>query len=109
MLTITRAHTKVMVSTVRYPHAGNTLFGRMSYRKFIPLLTLGALFVWKPDWMLAIITTGYLAYGLIVSGVRSLLDWRAGRSVMDDDEEEAAEDAGLPGSVAPHEGPAPGR
>ena len=109
LLAVTLVCALVMVSTVRYPHAGNTLFGRMSYRKFIPLLTLGALFVWKPDWMLAIITTGYLAYGLIVSGVRSLLDWRAGRSVMDDDEEEAAEDAGLPGSVAPHEGPAPGR
>jgi hypothetical protein len=72
-------------------------------------LTLGALFVWQPVWVLAIATTGYLCYGLLLAAVRSLADWRAGRSVIDDEDEDSAEDAGLPGENGQHEGPAPGR
>ncbi len=109
LLAVTMVCALVMVSTLRYPHIGNTLFGRMSYRTFIPLLTLGALFVWQPVWVLAIATTGYLCYGLLLAAVRSLADWRAGRSVIDDEDEDSAEDAGLPGENGQHEGPAPGR
>jgi phosphatidylserine synthase len=110
LLGVTMGCALLMVSTIRYPHIGNTLFGRIGFGKLIIIMLLGALFFWQPATVLAVATVGYLVLGLLLAVVRLIRDWRAGRSGLEEDEEEAsAEDVGLPGSAAHHEGPAPGR
>jgi len=110
LLGVTMACALLMVSKIRYPHIGYTLFGRMGFGKLIIFMLLGALFFWQPASFLALATVGYLALGLVLAVGCLLRDWRAGRSGLEEDEEEAtAEDVGLSNSSAPHEGPAPGR
>lgn len=99
----------LMVSTVHYPHVGNTMLGRVSFRSIISGLLLVALFVYWPRWFLVVGTTGYLLYGLAGEAVSMWQRWRRGHSVLDDEEDDEAEDAGLGGEHHTHEGPAPGR
>jgi CDP-diacylglycerol--serine O-phosphatidyltransferase len=99
----------LMVSTVHYPHVGNTLLGRVSFRSIISALLLIALFVYWPYWFLVVGTTGYLVLGLLGEVVSMWRRWRRGHSVLDDEEDDDAEDAGLGGEHHIHEGPAPGR
>ena len=99
-----------MVSTVRYPHVGNSFFGRMSFPKVILILLVVGLFTTYPAAVLLAATLGYFSWGLLAAGVRALSSLRAGRSPLDDADDDAAEDAGL----ARHDddlgvGPAPGR
>lgn len=110
LLGVTFAAALLMVSTIRYPHVGSQLLGRLSFRKFIVLLLLGALFVWYPAHFLVVGTLGYLLFGVVLGAWRALRDWQEGRSVLDDEDEAAAEDAGLTGEQAKDDvGPAPGR
>lgn len=106
---ITLLSALLMVSTVHYPHVGNTILGRMSFRTVISALLLVALFVYWPVWFLVVGTTGYLLYGLLGEAVSMRQRWRRGRNVLDDEEDDDAEDAGLGGEHRIHEGPAPGR
>ena len=97
----------LMVSTVRFPHLGNTLLGRMSFRKLILLMAVGAIFVWKPAPFLVVAISCYLLYGL---GSEAWLMWRSyrsGRNPLDDDDD--ADDAGVGGERPDDVGPAPGR
>jgi CDP-diacylglycerol--serine O-phosphatidyltransferase len=84
----------LMVSTVRYPHAGAALLGRMHFRKFILLSVVVAVLVWQPWWTLMIVTSGYMLYGMAGEGVAAWKRWRRGRNPLIDEDEEAAEDAG---------------
>jgi CDP-diacylglycerol--serine O-phosphatidyltransferase len=101
----------LMVSTVRYPHVGNTLLGRLGFRKLIVLMFLGVFLVWQPWYTLLIGTTGYLIWGLLgeIAAMRQRL--RRGKPVLEDEDEdeEEIEDAGLGGERHIHEGPATGR
>jgi CDP-diacylglycerol--serine O-phosphatidyltransferase len=100
----------LMVSTVRYPHVGNTLLGRISFRKMILGLLVVSLLVAKPATTLFVAATGYLLYGCVIGLVDSFRAWRRGRSPLDDDDEEDAEDVGLgTDRVTPGPGPAHGR
>lgn len=112
LLGVTLLSALLMVSTVPYPHIGGLLLGRMGFRKFIILLLLGVLFFWKPVESLTVGTLGYLLFGLAAGGWRALRDWQAGRNLLEDEDEEEAEDVGLPvqgGLPAKDEGPAHGR
>lgn len=109
LLGVTVACALLMVSTIRYPHIGSMLFGRMSFRKVIVLMALVVLLAWEPWWTLAVGVCGYLAYGVLAAGWRAFAAWRSGRNVLDDDEEDAAEDAGLGNQGDKDLGPAPGR
>lgn len=111
LLGVTLLCALLMVSTIPYPHIGGLLLGRMSFRKFIILLLVGALFVWQPVTALTIGTLGYLLLGLLVGSWRALRDWQAGRNVLDDEDEAGAEDVGLSAGegAAKDEGPAHGR
>lgn len=98
----------LMVSTVRYPHAGAVLFGRLGFRKFIILFALGVLLWTWPATTLAVGTLGYLLFGLVAGTWQAI---RAGRNPLDDDEDEdEAEDVGLgTDRLERPEGPAHGR
>ena len=64
MLVIMTGAALIMVSTVPYPHLGNTLFGRMSFAKIIIILASAALLVMYPWWTLFAVTTLYLLWGV---------------------------------------------
>jgi CDP-diacylglycerol--serine O-phosphatidyltransferase len=99
----------LMVSTVRYPHLGNTLLGRLSFRSLIVMLFLVMFLVWWPWYTLPVVTVLFLFMGLVseVFAMRARL--QHGRNVLDDEEDDEAEDAGLEGEHQIYEGPAPGR
>jgi len=99
----------LMVSTIPYPHVGNVLFGRIGFRKLIIMLLLVSLLVVTPWLTLWVATTGYILAGLGMGAFGAWQRWRAGRHVLDDDEDEAAEDAGLEDDKPFDSGPAPGR
>jgi CDP-diacylglycerol--serine O-phosphatidyltransferase len=85
----------LMVSTVRYPHVGNTLFGRISFRSMIVLmLVIAALFVFELPYVLFVGTTGYVGWGLFRGSWEVWRNWRQGRDPLIDEDEAAAEDLG---------------
>lgn len=85
----------LMVSTVRYPHVGNTLFGRISFRSMIVLmLVLAALFIFDLPYVLFVATTGYVLWGLFRGSWEVWRNWRQGRGPLVDEDEAEAEDLG---------------
>lgn len=85
----------LMVSTVRYPHAGNTLFGRLGFRTMILLmLVLGSLWMFDIPYVLFFGTTGYVAWGLFRGAYELWRNWRQGRHVLEDEDEAEADDLG---------------
>jgi CDP-diacylglycerol--serine O-phosphatidyltransferase len=99
----------MMVSTVRYPHVGNTLFGRMGFRQLIVILLLISVLVLFPAYFLVVVTTGYLLVGLGGEGFAMYQRWRLGRNPLEDAEDDDAEDAGVSGEKDESTGPRPGR
>jgi CDP-diacylglycerol--serine O-phosphatidyltransferase len=109
LLAVTVVSALLMVSTVRYPHLGNLLLGRIGFRKAILIALLLIPFIlWPPQAML-IGTTGYLLYGLAGESVAMWRRWRRGRNPIEDEDEDQAEDAGLSQDKDADIGPAPGR
>jgi CDP-diacylglycerol--serine O-phosphatidyltransferase len=109
----------LMVSTIRYPHVGNSLFGRISFRGMIMVLAVLILLLVLAPWFPVVLfvgTTGYALIGLLVGVVDGWRNWRQGRDLLEDAEEATADDvgdgAGVPRNAAgePRDvGPAPGR
>jgi len=100
----------VMVSTIRFPHVGNSFFGRISFGKFIGLACFVCALAWQTSYVLVLITCGYLMVGLAGAGVRALGRALKGKDPTEDEEDEAsvdiADDPNLPHRA---DGPAPGR
>ena len=48
----------LMVSTIRFPHIGNSLFGRIGFGKMIVLLMVAVFLVWAPVVTLVVATSG---------------------------------------------------
>lgn len=109
IIVFTAVSALLMVSTVRYPHLGNTLLGRLSFRSLIVLLFLALFLVWWPWYTLPVVTLVFLFMGLISEAFAMRQRMRKGRNVLDDEEDDEADDAGLEGERQIHEGPAPGR
>jgi CDP-diacylglycerol--serine O-phosphatidyltransferase len=109
LLAITTLAALLMVSTIRYPHIGNTLLGRISFRKMILGILIASLFVVKPPETLFCATTGYMLWGLMLGIRDSYVAWKRGRDPLDDEEDAEAEDAGLGAAKDPDTGPAHGR
>ena len=111
MLVMTAVCALVMVSTIRYPHFGAALFGRIGFGKMIAGSLFIALLVWNLPVVLAVGTTGFMLYGLIGAGLRAARRLGQGRDPIEDEEEHDAEDAGLDEGPRqpPPEGPAHGR
>lgn len=110
LLGVLLASALLMVSTVRFPHLGNTLLGRLSFRRLILIMLLLVVFFWKPAPVLVVGVTGYVLYGLGRELFLMWRTWRAGRNPLADDEEDAAEDAGVATErPADDGGPKPGR
>jgi CDP-diacylglycerol--serine O-phosphatidyltransferase len=109
VIVITFVSALMMVSTVRYPHIGNTLFGRMGFRHFIIIFLLISVLVLVPQYFLVVVTTGYLLWGLAGEGAAMWSKWRLGRNPLEDSEEDEAEDAGVTGQKDESSGPRPGR
>ncbi len=110
LVSITVLAALLMVSTVRYPHAGNTLFGRISFRSMIVLIAvITALVVVPIPMVLFFGTTGYVAWGLFRGAYELWRNWRQGRDPLTDEDEAEADDLGE-GDARPDDvGPAPGR
>ena len=80
------------------------------FRRLILLMLLLAVFFWRPAPVLVVGVTGYLLYGLCHELWMMWRSWRAGRNPLADDDEEAAEDAGVAVDRPLDEGgPKPGR
>lgn len=100
----------LMVSTIRFPHVGNTLFGRLGFRSIILMLFGVGVLVMFPYWFLAVATTGYLLTGIGMAIFDMWNKWRSGRHILDEPEDEEAEDAGVATDrVQTDDGPFPGR
>jgi CDP-diacylglycerol--serine O-phosphatidyltransferase len=100
----------LMVSTVRYPHVGNTLLGRISFRKLILGLVVVSLLVTAPAATLFVATTGYVLWGCVGGMLEVFRNWQRGRSPLADEDDDEAEDAGLGRErEPPSPGPAHGR
>lgn len=110
LIGITFVSALAMVSTMPFPHLGNTLFGRMSFRRLIAVLLIGGLFVWRPVTALAVASTGYLLVGLGWGAVGMVKQVLRGRNPLDDDDDDSdAVDAGLATAKPESDGPAHGR
>lgn len=93
LIVITAGSALLMVSTVRYPHAGNTLFGRIGFRPMILLiLVITALVMFDIPHVLFTVTTGYVAWGLFRGTYELWRNWRQGRNVLEDEDEAEADD-----------------
>ncbi len=99
----------LMVSTIRYRHVGNTMLGRISFRKMIIGLIVVGLLVWYPAATLFVATTGYVLMGVGAGIFDSWNAWRKGGSLIVDEDEESADDAGLDEERKADPGPAHGR
>jgi CDP-diacylglycerol--serine O-phosphatidyltransferase len=99
----------LMVSTVRYPHVGQLLLGRMGFRKIIVLLLVISVFAFSFERALVIATTGYLLFGLAGEGFAMWKKARAGKNPLDDPEEDSADDAGVDDDKSTSPGPRSGR
>ncbi len=82
----------LMVSSIKFPHLGNTLLaGRMGFKKFIALFGGIYFLVYFTQYTtLAILTTGYVLYGFIPGAIKAVYAWKAGRSLLDDDDDETS-------------------
>jgi len=110
LVAITIASGLLMVSTVRYPHAGNTLFGRMSFRSMILLImVIAALVIIDLPYVAFFGTTGYVAWGLFRGAFEMWRNWRQGRDPLTDADEEEADDLADGDDAGKDVGPAPGR
>jgi CDP-diacylglycerol---serine O-phosphatidyltransferase len=99
----------LMVSTIRFPHLGNSFFGRIGFGKMILLLAVVVFLVWAPAATLVIATTAYVLIGVLGAAWRAIARLRAGKS-PDEDDDDDAEDVGLPtDSYHKTDGPAVGR
>ncbi len=99
-----------MVSTMPFPHLGNTLFGRMGFRRVIVLLLIGGMVAWRPVPALALASSGYLLAGLVLGSIAMVKQLLRGRNPLDeDDDDDDADDAGLVTVKSEPEGPAHGR
>jgi len=106
LLCITVGAGLLMVSTVRYPHAGNTLFGRLSFRSMIMLImVIAALVIIDIPYVIFFGTSGYVAWGLFRGSYEVWRNWRQGRGPLTDEDEEAAEDLGEDSGPADTVGP----
>lgn len=95
LIGITAVSALLMVSTVRYPHAGNTLFGRIGFRPMILLiLVITALVMFDIPHVLFTLTTGYVGWGLFRGAYELWRNWRQGRSMLEDEDEAEADDLG---------------
>lgn len=109
ILVVMTASALLMVSTIRFPHIGNSLFGRIGFGKMILLLMVVVFLVWAPVITLVVATTGYVLYGVGAAMVRAVSRLRQGKS-MDEDDDDDAEDVGLSTDKFTRiEGPAEGR
>lgn len=101
----------VMVSTIRFPHVGNSFFGRIGFGKLIGLLLLVSALVWRPAHVLVLLTLGYLLVGLSGASVRALGRLLKGKDPTEDEEDAASVDISeeRPVGYGHHDGPAPGR
>lgn len=108
LVAVTAIAALLMVSTVRYPHIGNSLFGRMRFRSMIllMLLIIGALFGVDLPYVLFAATTGYVIYGLCRGGYELWRNWRQGRDPLEDEDEADAVDLGAeePKDIGPAHG-----
>lgn len=109
ILVVMTASALLMVSTIRFPHVGNSLFGRIGFGKMILLLLIVVFMVWAPVLTLVVATTGYVLYGVTGAAIRALSRLREGKSIDEDDDEDA-EDVGLStDTFHKNDGPAAGR
>jgi CDP-diacylglycerol--serine O-phosphatidyltransferase len=109
VIALTFVAAMLMVSTIRFPHVGNTLFGRLGFRTIIIGILLVSLLVLFPAWFLAVLTTGYVLFGLVLAVPDMWGKWRAGRHPLDEPEDAEAEDVGVATDRLEHHGPRPGR
>ncbi len=99
----------LMVSTIRFPHIGNSFFGRIGFGKMILMLAVVVFLVWAPAVTLVAVTTSYVLYGLIAAAWRAFGRMRQGKS-PDEDDDEDSEDVGLEtDTIHKSDGPAVGR
>lgn len=99
----------LMVSTIRFPHIGNSLFGRIGFGKMIMLLMVAVFLVWAPVVTLVVATTGYVLFGVSAALMRAVTRLRQGKT-MDEDDDDDAEDVGLSTDKFTRvDGPAAGR
>ena len=107
---VTTVSALLMVSTVRFAHVGNTMFGRLGFRPLIIIMMLISVLVLFPPYFLVVVTTGYVFYGLLAAIPGMWRKWQAGRNPLDEPEDDEAEDAGT-STIAKNEdtGPRPGR
>ena len=82
----------LMVSKISFPHIGNTLLGGgIGIRRFILVLVALGFLVMYPLYAFVLITTGYVAFG-VISGVPHVISrWMHGHDLIeeDDDDEDA--------------------
>jgi CDP-diacylglycerol--serine O-phosphatidyltransferase len=109
MLGLSLAAALLMVSRVPYPHLGHTLLGRLGFRQMILGLFAFTLLVAWPAYFLIIATTGYVLLGLVMQLVAMWSKWRAGRNLLEDAEDDDAEDVGVSTDRVVPSGPASGR
>jgi hypothetical protein len=63
-----------------------------------------------PYWFLAVATTSYVIYGLALAAKDIFVKWRSGRHLLDEPEDDEAEDVGIATDRLPvDDGPRPGR
>jgi CDP-diacylglycerol--serine O-phosphatidyltransferase len=99
----------LMVSTIRFPHFGSMFFGRIGFGRFIAILMVVVFLVYAPELTLVLAMTAYVMYGVIAAALRAFARMRAGKS-MDEDDDDDAEDIGLStDQLEKSDGPAAGR
>lgn len=83
----------MMVSTIRFPHLGNTLLGsHLGFRRVVLLMMVVGLLLAKPVWGLAATTSAYILYGAIPGTISAIRGWIAGKPILDEDDEDEEED-----------------
>jgi CDP-diacylglycerol--serine O-phosphatidyltransferase len=105
LMVITFALGAMMVSTIRFPHLGNTVLGgHLGFRRLVLLMAAVGLLIAKPVWGLTAATSGYILYGAIPGTIGAIRGWIAGKPILDEDDDEDDDDIVEPVDPARAEG-----
>lgn len=95
LISLTPLLALLMVSKIRFPHAGNLMLGRsLGFRRFILLILIIMLLFTARLYGVVLLVTLYVFIGLVPGVPQVISRWRHGRDILEDEDEVPPDDNG---------------
>ncbi|MDA3961755.1 MAG: CDP-alcohol phosphatidyltransferase family protein [Planctomycetota bacterium] len=97
LLVMTPILALLMVSKIKFPHVGNTLLGDgLGFRRFILLILLITMLFTAKFYGVVLLVTAYVLIGLIPGVPQVVRRWRSGRDILEEDDDDEADEDSAP-------------